>query len=534
MTTKSNQLGQAVQQIFELVSGFNDEEQPLIIRSVATLFKVDVNPGVRTVDHSVSNSPIVSKRNPVFSGHEELSPKDFLASKSPQTDVERVVCFAYYLTHYRDLKYFKTADISSINTEAAQPKLTNVASTVKNASAKGYLVPATQKKQEQISAVGEKYVDALPDRQAAKGNNGNVSTKTCTEKEKDPYAKSVKRIVMKRHSTRITLYNHKGGVGKTTITVNVGAALARLGKKVLLVDSDPQCNLTSHFFDDESVNEILDNSEKPDGRTIWSALKPVADSGGDCKPVLPYDTVVDNLYLLPGDIRLSKFELSLEDFWTDCFKRKLGGLRATCAISELVNNLSDYLDADFVIYDTGPNIGPLNRALLLDCDYFIVPVACDLFSVRALSTFGQTLKNWIIDWQIITSLAPDDVSLMPGKPKYLGHIPQRFKVYGRGMTNDHRYYLGQVKRRLYSDVTNVLREVDTSLAPEAVGAPLGEVKEFGVLIQQAQQQGVPLSDVSGGYDSQKRQAMREFNKIAENILKKTDAGSTVHSKNKSV
>ncbi len=339
---------------------------------------------------------------------------------------------------------------------------------------------------------------------------------------------------MKRHGTRIALYNHKGGVGKTTITVNVGAALAKSGKTVLLVDSDPQCNLTSYFFNDETVNKLLDDSEKTRGRTIWSALRPVADLVGDVKFVPPYETAVDKLYLLPGDIRLSEFELTLADSWTDCFKRRLGGLRATCAISSLVNKLSDGLNLDFVIYDTGPNIGPLNRALLLDCDYFIVPVACDLFSVRALSTLGQTMKSWVCDWQTITSLAPDGIDLMQGMPKYLGHIPQRFKVYGQAMAQDQRYYLGQVNKRLFSEVTNVLRAVNTSLAPQTVGPPLGEVKEFGVLIQLAQQQGVPLSDVNGGNGYQKTQAVGAFNKIAKSILNKVDAKSATRQKTKSV
>ena len=60
-------------------------------------------------------------------------------------------------------------------------------------------------------------------------------------------------------------------------------------------------------------------------------------------------------------------------------RRRLGGLRATTAIHSLVNRLVDLYNFDFVFYDTGPNIGALNRVLLLDSNYFIVPVACDLF-----------------------------------------------------------------------------------------------------------------------------------------------------------
>lgn len=105
-------------------------------------------------------------------GHElergDFSPKEFLVEKNPQTLVERVACLAFYLTHYRDTKHFKTFDISKLNTEAAQAKFSNTAQSVNDATKAGFLAAATRGNK-QIGALGERYVQALPDREEARG-----------------------------------------------------------------------------------------------------------------------------------------------------------------------------------------------------------------------------------------------------------------------------------------------------------------------------------------------------------------------------
>jgi hypothetical protein len=91
-----------------------------------------------------------------------------MMQKQPTTDVEKVACLAYYLTHYRDTPHFKTLDVSKLNTEAAQPKFSNAAVAMENATKMNYLVPGT-KGNKQLSASGEGFVQKLPDREAAKG-----------------------------------------------------------------------------------------------------------------------------------------------------------------------------------------------------------------------------------------------------------------------------------------------------------------------------------------------------------------------------
>lgn len=95
-----------------------------------------------------------------------MEPKSFLAAKAPQTDVERVTVLAYYLTHARGERHFKTRDLTDLNTEAAGQRFSNTSVAVDNAIRQnGYLAPGP-KATRQITARGESVVEALPDREA--------------------------------------------------------------------------------------------------------------------------------------------------------------------------------------------------------------------------------------------------------------------------------------------------------------------------------------------------------------------------------
>lgn len=319
---------------------------------------------------------------------------------------------------------------------------------------------------------------------------------------------------------RLAIFNHKGGVGKTTLTFNLAVALANLGKRVLLVDSDPQCNLTAYLFEDRVIDDLLDNSDTPHGRTIWSALMPVAQASGSIRKIQPFDVHIKNLLLVPGDVRLTEFEAELNEFWSQCFQRKVKGFRGTAALSSLVNEIADSSDIDYVFYDSGPNIGPLNRAILLDSDYFIVPVAYDLFSVRALKTLGRTLSGWIQDWETISALAPTNTDLLPGQPTFLGYIPQNFRVYGGEPIAMNLSFASKIDRRIQSEVVAVLRNLDSDLAPRGVSeSKLGEVQDFASLVPASQKRGTPIWESNVGSNELRVKAEIVFNSIAKKIIR---------------
>jgi cellulose biosynthesis protein BcsQ len=300
--------------------------------------------------------------------------------------------------------------------------------------------------------------------------------------------------------------------------MNLAAALAEMGRRVLLVDTDPQCNLTSYLVADDVVDDLLDNSDGAEGKTIWSAVKPVSEATGSFARIAPIEPGIQNLFLIPGDIRLSEFENDLTEFWGQCLQRKIKGFRGTGAISELVGGIAAELNIDYVFYDSGPNIGPLNRAILLDCDYFIIPVACDLFSLRALKTLGRTLVDWITTWSSISDLAPEKTYLLPGRPAFLGYIPEGFRVYGGAVAGEHSRFLSRIDKEIHSQIVAVLRRLDPKLAGGRLQQlKLGEIKYFGGLIPASQRQGLPLYQVDAGSKAQREEARDVLMALARKV-----------------
>jgi hypothetical protein len=98
-------------------------ERARLLQTIATFFGIEGRTNVQATESArreITGS--VSESNGSFSQDRSISPKEFIVQKDPRTDIERVACLAYYLTHYRDMPHFKTIDLSKLNTEAAQPK----------------------------------------------------------------------------------------------------------------------------------------------------------------------------------------------------------------------------------------------------------------------------------------------------------------------------------------------------------------------------------------------------------------------------
>jgi len=167
----------------------------------------------------------------------------------------------------------------------------------------------------------------------------------------------------------VAVANQKGGVGKTTTTINLGASLARANQRILLVDVDPQGNLTSGVGLRDKVVA---------GTTIYEALTS-PEPGVDARPFI-VPTGIERLSLIPADRNLTGAEIELVSL-----SRREERLRS------LVRSMRE--EFDYILIDCPPSLGLLTLNAFVAADTVLIPLHCEYFALEGLAELVGTMRR---------------------------------------------------------------------------------------------------------------------------------------------
>ena len=190
----------------------------------------------------------------------------------------------------------------------------------------------------------------------------------------------------------IAIFNNKGGVGKTTLICNLASYLKlKLNKRVLVIDADPQCNASIYVTKDDDLEKIYSNIKT---KTIYDIIRPLQRGSDYIEtsniPILTNQSFGFDIVL--GDTRLSLSEDFLSSDWIDGQSGSPRGLKTTFLFKDLLQKLKDRYD--YIFFDVGPSLGAINRNVLLSCDFFIIPMSSDIFSLKAIDNISESLNKW--------------------------------------------------------------------------------------------------------------------------------------------
>jgi cellulose biosynthesis protein BcsQ len=267
------------------------------------------------------------------------------------------------------------------------------------------------------------------------------------------------------------------------------------------------------------------------GNSIWRAIEQVYRGIGDVRQRRPSQinpTDYPKLYLIPGDLLLSNYEDKLGDTWNSARGGSEPDLRVQSAIYRYINWAAELIKADIVMVDLGPNLGALNRAVLGASDYFIVPIAPDLFSIRGTENLGSKLEAWRQGWEQCNNAWNDKTLDLPhGSPTFLGYVMQQHNIRNdseEGMTKGWQIFGNRIESAIQQNIVDCLERFEQVYHWEDNTFNLGKIPNLHSLIPYSLEAKKPVFDctrkdgLNGAHISRARDSVAYFDPIAQRLI----------------
>ena len=300
---------------------------------------------------------------------------------------------------------------------------------------------------------------------------------------------------------KIALFNHKGGVSKTTTTFNLGWMLASKGKRTIMVDTDPQCNLTGMvlgFSTKKELEEVYSRNQH-----IKAGLAPAFESQPRLIKAVECISIEeqDGLFLLPGHVGLAEYEVTLG------IAQELSGSIQTLknlpgSISYLLDKTAEKFSADYILIDMSPSLSSINQNLLMISDFFILPTIPDFFSIMAIDSLATIIPKWH-QWAKKASelkiLKEADYPFPKVTPLFLGTIIQNYRVWGGKPSAPYKKWIEGIKNAIEERLFPELQRENMAFPKQVysdneIGDDLCliQVSNFNSLIPLAQEHRTPV------------------------------------------
>ena len=308
----------------------------------------------------------------------------------------------------------------------------------------------------------------------------------------------------------ICLFNHKGGVSKTTTSFNLAWVLADQGKRVLMVDLDSQCNLTGlvlgyNAIEEEHMDKFYASRDnltmKPIVDALINGISPSQFMQQDTGKIFP--TKHQNLMLLPGHLDVvdldSQINVSLKIASGVPVTRNIPG-----NLPKMLQEIARKVNADYVIYDLSPNVGGLNEVILMSSNYFVVPTSPDYFCLQSISSLEKNITKWHREIKRFKEDNEFDDRSFPiaNKPQFLGAIQQRYRPRNESPAKSFQSWIDAIRNSINGTLVPSLekigcvvsrREIDFVLQGTGLSSyDLAHVPDFNSLIAISQKLSKPI------------------------------------------